>query len=269
MKKTFSFILCVFFLTIFGCVITPRIGEPSRTYYDTSEEAINLYNLGAIAYDSGNFDAALEYLNQALQLWDGDESGEAKFTLKRAQVYSAMGELDLSLVDIKRVTSISPNMPEAYYEMALLHYKKGNIMEAENDLDIALSIDPEFARAYNLRGGIYRSIGNLDLALEEYNLAIGYDDSYAPYYYNRAKVESDLGDYDSAVADYSEAIMRYSDDQVEYKAQAHCMRAEVFSMMGNFRMAEKDKAKAESLYPGVCVKGEETGPKWGKGEFRP
>ena len=254
---------------ILGCVITPRIGEPSRTYYDTSEEAINLYNLGAIAYDSGNFDAALEYLNQALQLWDGDESGEAKFTLKRAQVYSAMGELDLSLVDIKRVTSISPNMPEAYYEKALLHYKKGNILEAENDLDIALSIDPEFARAYNLRGGIYRSIGNLDLALEEYNLAIGYDDSYAPYYYNRAQVEAENGDYASAVADYSEALIRYSDDQVEYKAQAHCMRAEVFLIMGNAKMAEKDKVKAESLYPGICEKEEDQGPKWGKGEFRP
>lgn len=266
MKKTFSLILCVLFLVALGCIVTP---QPSRISYDTSEEAINLYNLGVIAYDSGNYDAALEYLNQALVLWNGDESGEAKFTLKRAQVYSAMGKLDLSQADLKRVISITPDTPEVHYEMALVNYKNGNIMEAENDLDIALSIDPGFARAYNLRGGIYRSLGNLDLALEEYNLAISYDDSYAPYYYNRAKVESDLGDYNSAVADYSEAIIRYSDDQVEYKAQAHCMRADVFSMMGNFRMAEKDKAKAEALYPGVCAKGEEAGPKWGKGEFRP
>ena len=269
MKKTFSLILCVLFLAFLGCVVTPRINQPSRTHYDTSEEAINLYNLGVIAYDSGNFDAALEYLNQALQLWSGDVSGEAKFTLKRAQVYSAMGKLDLSLEDIKKVTSLSPNMPEAYYEMALLQYKKGNIIEAENDLDIALSIDPGFAHAYNLRGGIYRSIGNLDLAIEEYNLAIGYDDSYAPYYYNRAQAEAEKGDYASAIADYSEALMKYSDDQLEYKAQAHCMRADVFLMMGNFKMAEKDKAKAESLYPGICGEEEDVGPKWGKGEFRP
>jgi tetratricopeptide (TPR) repeat protein len=252
-----------------GCVTTQTEGPPSGSgdaaRNASYTEARDLYNLGVIAYDAGNYTVALEYLNQSQTLWAGNADGENDVLLARARVYSAMEQYDLALSDIAKLITQSSDAPEAYFERAVISYRLGNVSGAENDLLSALTLDPTYARAHNLMGVIHRSTNNLELALASINNAIRYDDSYAPGYYNRALIKFDMGDWAGAVSDFSEAIVRYTDDQTDYLAQAHCRRAEAFSMLGNAKMAEKDRAKAEALSPGMCDGGHDLEEIRGKG----
>lgn len=270
-KLIYSAVTILFVLPVVCCVSTPAVVEPDKTSItaENLNEAKRLYSLGVIAYESKNYDEAVINLNRSLDLWSGDTEGEAKVRLKRAQVYSKQGKLDLATADLRRVIALSYKLPEAHYESAVIYYKRGDTEGALTELETATTIDEEFAKAYNLRGIIYKSTDKLDLALEEYGKAILYDDTFAPSYFNRAQVYFDKKDYTSALADFSDAISKYSDNQKVFKAQAYCKRAEVFMMLGNPEMADRDRAKAESLSPGLCAGGGVEEPSWGKGEFRP
>jgi len=268
-KRTILLLWLSMSLALIGCVTTNQ-GGPSSVGGDTArnasyDEARDLYNLGVIAFDAGNYTVALEYLNQAKTLWAGSEEGEATVLLARARVYSAIEQYDLALADIARLIAQSSGDPEAYFERAVISYRLGNISGAENDLLSALTLNPTYARAHNLMGVIHRSRNNLELALASINNAVRYDDSYAPGYYNRGLIKLDMGDWEGAIGDFSEAIVRYTDDQTDYLAQAHCRRAEAFLMLGNVKMAEKDRTKAESLSPGMCDSSQDLNEIRGKG----
>ncbi|MBN1880827.1 MAG: tetratricopeptide repeat protein [Deltaproteobacteria bacterium] len=267
MKRTILLLGLFMVLISTGCVTThqggPSSGDTARNA--SYDEARDLYNLGVIAFDAGNYEVALEYLNQSKTLWTGSKEGEAEVLLARARVYSAIDQYDLALADIARLIVQSPDNPEAYFERAVISYRLGNVSSAEDDLLSALTIDPTYARAHNLMGVIHRSRNNPELALASINNAVRYDDSYAPAYYNRGLIKFDMGDWEGAVADFSEAIVRYTDDQTDYLAQAHCRRAEAFLMLGNAKMAEKDRERAEILSPGMCDSGQDLNEVRGKG----
>ena len=268
MKRTILMLCLGMLLAASGCVTTQTdgpTGDGDAAREASYNEARDLYNLGVIAYDAANYTVALEYLNQSETLWAGNADGENDVLLARARVYSAMEQYDLALSDIARLIAQSSDTSEAYFERAVISYRLGNVSGAENDLLTALTLDPSFARAHNMMGVIHRSRNDLELALASINNAIRYDDSYAPGYYNRALIKYDMGDWAGAVADFSEAIVRYTDDQTDYLAQAHCRRAEAFFMLGNAKMAEKDRARAEVLSPGMCDSGQDLDEVRGKG----
>ena len=256
-----------------GCA-TPSRNITDETYHDTTpptmeDRALDSYNLGMIAYDSGNYEIALDYFTQAIDLWEGDVEGQVDCLIMRAKVSSALKRFDRAKMDIDSAISLMPAKTESYYERAVIYYKQGNHLEAEKTLDIVINLDPDSFKAYNFKGNIYRMRGELELAVIEYNKSISIDDTYAPSYFNRGLVKNEMGDYRAAIEDFTEAISRYQDNRVEYKAQAYWMRGEAFLMVGDTKMANRDKSKAETLYPGISGEDEDTGPRWGKGEVGP
>ncbi len=258
-------------LIVVSCVTPPRVGEPGTAAVDEDKinEARRHYSLGVIAYEAKNYGEAIINLDRSLDLYGGGTEGEAKVRLKRAQVYSKQGKLDLATADIRRVIALSYNLPEAHYENAIIYFKRGDTDGALRELETVTTIDAGFARAYNLRGIIYKSAGKPELALEEYGKAVLNDDTFAPSYFNRALIYFEQKNYNSALTDFSSAISKYSEGEKKFKAQAYCKRAEVFMMLGNPKMAERDRDKANKLHPGLCEGGTDREPDWGKGEFRP
>jgi tetratricopeptide (TPR) repeat protein len=253
-----------------GCVTTTTGGGPPPASGETREkQAADLFSLGVLAYDSGNLEVSLDYLNQAIALSGADPEARTKMLLARAQVYGGLGNRDLAQADLREVIAASPNSTEAYFVSALVDYQGDNLMGAERNLEQALTLDPHYARAYNLKGNIFKARGDLEGALSAYNDAITSDDTFAPAYFNRAEIDMAGNHFEAAVDDYSSAIARYTELQKRYLAQAYCGRADAFLMLGNADMAQRDRNKAESLVPGFCGEEAPAGPRWGKGEFRP
>jgi tetratricopeptide (TPR) repeat protein len=254
-----------------GCATLPHTGPgssapPART---DAEKAADLYSLGLIAFNAGNLDVSLDYINQAMALSGVDQETRTKMRLLRAEIYAGLEKYDLAQAEIGQIIADSPDSADALFVSGLLNYKTGNMTAAVRDLTEALTINPSFARAQNLLGNIAKERGDFEKALSWYNEAITSDDTFAPAYFNRAEVDMALGYYDSAVSDYSSAITRYSELQTRYLAQAYCGRADAFLMKGDIDMSRRDREKAESLTPGICVEEKQTGPRWGKGEIRP
>ncbi len=271
MKKAAAMIAVLVTIVSVGCTtLTPTGGGASAPPRGTdTEKAADLYSLALIAFNAGNLDVSLDYVNQAIALWEVDQQTKTRMRLLRAEIYTGLEKYDLAQAEIGQIIAESPDSADAYFVSGLLNYRTGNMTAAVRDLTQALNINPSFARAQNLLGNIAKERGDSEKALSWYNEAIISDDTFAPAYFNRAEVDMALGYYDSAVSDYSSAIGRYSELQTRYLAQAYCGRAEAFMMKGDAEMSRRDREKAESLSAGVCVEEKQTGPRWGKGEIRP
>jgi len=265
-------LICAAIVTIVsaGCPPLPPTGPgtPGTTAGSDAAKAADLYSLGLIAFNSGNLDVSLDYVNQAIALTGVDQPTRLKIRLLRAELYTDLDKYDLAQAEINALIAEYPDSPDAYFLSGLLNYKTGNMTAAVRDLTQALTINPAFARAQNLLGNAAKERGDLEKALSWYNEAVLSDDTFAPAYFNRAEADMALGHYDSAVSDYSSAIARYSELQTGYLAQAYCGRAEAFLMTGDIDMSRRDREKAESLVPGICVEEEQTGPRWGKGQIK-
>jgi tetratricopeptide (TPR) repeat protein len=270
-KRILTLALGLIVLVSTGCVTTTTTGGgPSPVTGEmTEKEAADLFSLGLLAYDSSNLEVSLDYLNQAIALAGTGAAARTQMLLVRAEVYGGLGNRELAEADIREVIAASPNSAEAYFVSALVNYQGDNLAGAERDLQQALTLDPHYARAHNLKGNIFKARGDLEGALSAYNDAITSDDTFGPAYFNRAEIDMAGDHFEAAVDDYSSAISRYTELQKRYLAQAYCGRAEAFSMLGNTEMAQRDRKKAESLVPGFCAEEAPTGPRWGKGEFRP
>jgi tetratricopeptide (TPR) repeat protein len=265
-------VLIIVFMAILsaGCPPLPpsgpgTTGAPPRT---DADKAADLYSLGLIAFNSGNLDVSLDYVNQAMAFSGIDQPMRLKARLLRTEIYANLEKYDLAQAEIDQLIAESPDLADAYFLSGLLNYKTGNVAAAVRDLTQALTINPAFSRAQNLLGNIAKERGDLEKALLWYNEAITSDDAFAPAYFNRAEVDMALGYYDSALSDYSSAIARYSELQTGYLAQAYCRRSKAFLMKGDLDMSRRDREKADALVPGACVEEKQTGPKWGKGEIK-
>ncbi len=269
--KKIAVLIAILVTVLAGCAPLPPPG-PGPTGAPTGADAAkaaDLFSLGLIAFNAGNLDVSLDYVNQALAFSGVDQPTRFKMRLLRAEIYADLEKYDLAQAEIDQLISEAGDSADAYFVSALVSYKTGNMAAAERDLGRALELNPAFARAQNMRGNIMKERGELELALLSYNDAIMSDDTFAPAYFNRAEVDMALGYYDSAVSDYSSAIARYSELQTRYLAQAYCGRADAFLMKGDVEMARRDREKADTLSPGVCVEEKQTGPRWGKGQFKP
>ena len=265
-------LLCAVLVAIVsaGCPPLPPAG-PGTTGTPAgpdAEKAADLYSLGLIAFNAGNLDVSLDYINQAMAFTGVDGPTRLKMRLLRAELYAGLEKYDLARAEIDVLIAEFPDSADAYFLSGLLNYRTGNMATAVRDLTQALTINPSFARAQNLLGNIAKERGDQEKALSWYNEAITSDDTFAPAYFNRAEVDMALGYYDSALSDYSSAIARYSELQTPYLAQAYCGRAKAFLMKGDIDMSRRDREKADSLVTGICVEEKQTGPRWGKGEIK-
>lgn len=270
MKKLALIVTVLAAILAAGCPPLPPSGPgpTGRPAGTDAEKAADLYSLGLIAFNSGNLDVSLDYINQALAFSGIDEQSRLKMRLLRAELYAGLEKYDLAQADIGTLVAEFPDSADAYFLSGLLNYRTGNLAAAVRDLTQALTINPAFARAQNLLGNISKERGDPEKALSWYNEAILSDDTFAPAYFNRAEVGMALGHYDSALSDYSSAIARYSELQTLYLAEAYCGRAKAFLMKGDIEMSRRDREKADSLSAGICVEEKQTGPRWGKGEIR-
>ena len=269
-RKITSIVFALISVVAVGC-ITTTTGAGSRPpeLNANADAARDFYTLALIAYDSGNLDVSLDYINQAIALTDRGAENRTQMILKRAEVNAGLGNWEPAENDVREVIATSPNTAEAYFVSALVYYMTNNLAGAERDLGQALLLKPAYARAHNLKGNIFKERGDLEGALKAYNDAVMADDTFAPAHFNRAETEMALGNYEAALTDYSSAIARYSELQREYLAQAYCGRARAYRMLGNTEMADRDGEEADLRVPGVCEKEKPTGPRWGKGEARP
>ncbi|YAF96270.1 MAG: tetratricopeptide repeat protein [Nodularia sp. CChRGM 3473] len=202
-------------------------------YLNHQNEDINLLyvQLGDECFNKGDYEAAINHYNQALQF-----NNDAEIYYKRGLAYYQLGDYEAASTDYSQAIQININDGKAYNKRGLARYQLGNFAEAIEDYTEAIRINPHVGVAYKNRAEARSHIGDNQGAIEDYTQAIKinphYADTYknqgiaryfieyhqgfsqaikmnpqdAVAYKNRGNARADLEDYEGAIADYTQAI---------------------------------------------------------------
>ena len=69
--------------------------------------------------------------------------------------------------------------PEVYYNVSLVHTKKGNTEEAAASVKKSLELDPDYAEAWDQLGNLYLDQNDLQGAAKHYEKAVELNPGYA------------------------------------------------------------------------------------------
>ena len=147
----------------------------------------------------------------------------------RAIAYSKTGMIDLSIADLSKSISISPNLV-AFRERGVDYAHKGMRDEAVADFTNAIALNPSSAELYFDRGYEYIEQRKFDQARADLSMAIGADPNSAVAYYWRGttftiwdnrtnRPSTDIG---LAMQDYDAAIRLRPGFAEAFKARGFC-----------------------------------------------
>ena len=175
------------------------------------------YNIGFIDYHAEHYEASLQQLTEAQQLYSeiNYAEGIARCNMTIGGIYRTLGELDLALkylleatIEFEKTKIQTMFIGICHYQQAGIYYEAGNYNEAlkhfERCHEYTKGIVPTMeAYALDGMGDVYRKQKQYDLAIEKYNEAkiIAQDQ---PVLYSR--VITDVASYYFEKADYASAI---------------------------------------------------------------
>jgi tetratricopeptide (TPR) repeat protein len=150
-----------------------------------------MQNLGAIAYQTGHTDAAMELFRDALRL--NPRSPEARSNLGLALMQ--LGDVAGALESFERAVHLRPAYPEAWYNRGNALRQLGRHEESLASYDKALALRPTYVDALVNRGRALVSLGRLAEAVEADDHALRLRPDHPSAMLNKAITLLSLGDY--------------------------------------------------------------------------
>jgi tetratricopeptide (TPR) repeat protein len=165
------------------------------------------FGVGLQQYNSGDYNTALEYVNQSCE-----KNAPAIPYMLRGTIYLVnLKNYPLAIEDFKKVISLhessSPFDLDVRYDLGLAYENNGNYPEAINILDESIRMAPDNPRGYVLKGDVLVHLQQYTNAETEYNEAIRISNVYIDAYLKRGLLYEDkLNRYDQAIADFRKAL---------------------------------------------------------------
>jgi len=144
----------------------------------------------------------------------------------RGTAYDDKGDYDRAIQDLNEAIQLNPHAEIAYYGRGYAYKKKGNFDRAIQDFNEAIHLNPNFERAYYDRGNAYIDKDESDRAIQDFNEAIQLNPNNANNYNNRGVAYMRKGDYARAIQDYNQAIRLNSNDTAAYANRGHAYFAQ-------------------------------------------
>ena len=203
---------------------------------------------------------AVEWVNKALALWDGNKNADPKKAIEylnnaiklkpdyteayglRGAVYNILGQYQRAIEDCNEAIRLKPDSYIAYYLRAAVYNILGQYQRTIEDCNQAIHLKPDWDAAYSLRGGAYLDLGQYQRAIEDCNQAIRLKPDSANDYSNRGGAYVSLGQYQRAIEDFNIAIRLKPDS-----AYAYYVRGGIYLKQGNKKLGCRDAQKACSL----------------------
>ncbi|MCB0749321.1 MAG: tetratricopeptide repeat protein [Ignavibacteriae bacterium] len=122
-------------------------------------------------YSSDWQDSAMAYSKKALQIDKNLSEGHSSL----AKSYEAKGDFNLAKYHYEEAIRLNPNSAASIYNLGVLYYNKGNLVEAYNLVSKSIVLKPNDIFGYIVIGGIYRKFGCDKLALKWFENALDID----------------------------------------------------------------------------------------------
>jgi len=129
------------------------------------QDAFALYYLGLTHNKMGNYSAGIEALTQSIALC----KSECHFDYgQRANAYYQQGNYNAALNDLEQALSLQPNYAYALNLRGLIAFKREDYSSAAEDFSAAIDANPQ-ALYYGNRAEAYNNLGQREQALQDWN----------------------------------------------------------------------------------------------------
>jgi tetratricopeptide (TPR) repeat protein len=166
-----------------------------------------LMNLGLCRERSGLTNEAIVYYERAVQV---QPTAPAYYNL--ANVLSKQGDLERSERSYRSALELKPEFPEALYNYGTLLARRGRVDDAAKNYADALGLKPDFADVHLSFGALLAGQQKWNEAIGEFKAALRIDPSNANIYYNLGAAYNAKGDLNEATKHYTEACRLRPDD---------------------------------------------------------
>ena len=230
--------------------------------------ATSYNNVGAVYYNLGDYDNALDYFNKSLsirlEVFGGHHPNVAQSYNNIGLVYANLGDYEKALDYFNKSLSIRlevfgdshPDVAQSYNNIGVVYANLGDYEKALDYYNKSLSIqlevfgghNPDIASSYNNIGGVYYNLGDYDNALDYYNKSLAiclevFGDNHpdvATSYNNIGLVYANIGDHAQALEYYKKALAGYVAVYGETSNDALSAIIDVANMC--FELGDDDKA---------------------------
>ena len=194
---------------------TGRSSAPSGTPQE--QAARSALNTGSLSLKSGDFDMAIKYFTEAIDLGGLSAEGIALAYHHRGIAYQKKGKPGVAIADYTKAIwqEALPRSVAArsHYNRGIAYAATQAYEKAEQDYTAAIVLNPAYASAYHNRANLRRSRGDVAGAIADYNAALSHLDDGGAHLplFGRGLAKEELGDRDGALADVAEAVRRQPD----------------------------------------------------------
>jgi protein O-GlcNAc transferase len=165
------------------------------------DNADALQLLGALAYQSGRSDLAVEYIGRAIAL----SPGNAPWQVNLGVAQKALGRIPEAIASFRTAVQLDREFAEAWHNLGTILLEQNDLVEALECLREAVRLRPDHAIAHNNLGILLGRQGLFAAAVASYRESLRLSPQ-ADTYNNIGVAVKNLGDLDSALRYYQHAL---------------------------------------------------------------
>ncbi|MGM3309387.1 tetratricopeptide repeat protein [Anabaena sp. WFMT] len=228
-RLIFSVMIIAFSLIFF----TPSANSLPVTNSEIT--ASDLFKLGVNQMQQDNYQAAIKYLNLAIET---QEEFIAAYK-NRCLAYLQLQDYHQAIADCTQALNLAPDDSEAYLNRGLAQYRQGNYLHAIADYNQAIALKPDNFRAHYNQGIAFAGEGNHSEAIIAYNRALTQIDStttllLADIYNDRGLAYFESQNLAAAINDFNLAIRLNANDDRAYFNRG-CISGRIGDNLGAMR----------------------------------
>ncbi len=192
----------------------------SRNYKEGKKSKLYYYNKGNSFYESGNYSAAIAYLNICIKI--DDEYTDAYIVKGDSLYYLNRFSEAVEYYD-KAIKLPLGDTAYVYYSKGLALYFSDKYEESINAFDIAIEKDSSFIDVYNRKGYSLIMIGNYDDARKMFDKVLEMQPDHIGAYNGKGDIYYYQDQYIAAIEYYDQAISKDPTDLTAYVNKVLCL----------------------------------------------
>jgi tetratricopeptide (TPR) repeat protein len=164
-------------------------------------------NLGILAAREGNFDQAIQYFQQALQI----DPAHSIALQNLGSAYRQTKDWPQAKSMLERALALNPDDAEANYSLGMVYAQQNDMDHARDYLQRAIALRPAYPEALNNLGILYLRTRHPEEAIQSFEQSIRVAPVYDQAYLNLSRVYAIEGDREKAKAVLQELLKQHPD----------------------------------------------------------
>lgn len=269
MKNRYYILNFIFLTSLLSVFVIAQTSEDAKKFQQH-------LNDGNIAYTRRDFQTAIEYFSQAINIYPK----VPQLFFNRGLCYSYIRDYDSAIKDYNKALEL--NLPKAhkvhlYLNRGIAFRTKGEYTDAIKDFDESISLDQNNWSAFNGRGITYQFLKKYDLAILDLNKSLELMPSHVGFYslgslyYQKLDYTNAINNFTKAIGLNAEIAEVYNSRGLSYELNSqpdlalsdltkaislkandgtyYLHRGNVYSQKNNYDFAIQDYSKAIEIYP--------------------